>query len=162
MQADIGSLARMVRDREWTRRFGAAALEGGYDAWTAYEYHLGGYMYDEPPKPLKAERSAEDEVVISFSKRIATPSVDELRIWSREDRAGTTRDLSRHLRKDSLTLLELVDAVADGNRLLLRIRNLPAGAFSLRLDGVQDTPELWLFKGRKVHRNLPEHEVKIP
>ncbi|WP_311081751.1 N-acyl-D-glucosamine 2-epimerase [Paenibacillus polymyxa] len=162
VQADIGSLARMVRDREWTRRFGANALEGDYEAWTAYEYHLGGYMYDEPPKPLKAERSAEDEVVISFSKRIATPSVDELRIWSRENRAGTTRDLSRHLRNDSLTLLELVDAVADGNRLLLRIRNLPAEAFSLRLDGVRDTPELWLLKGRKVHRNLPEDEVRVP
>ncbi|MDP1509893.1 N-acyl-D-glucosamine 2-epimerase [Paenibacillus sp. CMAA1739] len=162
VQADIGSLARMVRDREWTRQFGAAALEGDYNAWTAYEYHLGGYMYDEPPVPLKAERSADDEVVISFSKRIAAPSVDELRIWSREDTAGATHSLGHRLRNDSLTLLELVDAAADGNRLWLRVRNLPSRAFSLRLDGVQDTPELWLLKGRKAHRNLPEHEVKVP
>ncbi|KZE69919.1 N-acyl-D-glucosamine 2-epimerase [Paenibacillus jamilae] len=162
VQADIGSLARMVRDREWTRQFGTAALEGDYNAWTAYEYHLGGYMYDEPPVPLKAVRSADDEVVISFSKRIAAPSVDELRIWSREDNANSTRGLNHKLRSDSLTLLELVDAAADGNRLWLRVRNLPTRAFSLRLDGVQDTPELWLLKGRKAHRNLPEHEVKVP
>lgn len=162
VQADIGSLARMVRDREWTRQFGAAALEGDYAAWTAYEYHLGGYMYDEPPIPLKAERSAEDEVVISFSKRIAAPVVGELRIWSREDNADSTRGVKRELTNDSLTLLELVDAAADGNRLWLRVRNLPARSFSLRLDGVQDTPELWLLKGRKAHRNLPEHEVKVP
>ncbi|MNJ01925.1 hypothetical protein D3C73_1617080 [compost metagenome] len=55
-----------------------------------------------------------------------------------------------------------MDAAADGNRLLLRIRNLPSRAFSMRIDGVQDTPELWLLKGRKAHRNLPEHEVKVP
>ncbi|WP_285694580.1 N-acyl-D-glucosamine 2-epimerase [Paenibacillus polymyxa] len=162
VQADIGSLARMVRDREWTRQFGATALEGDYNAWTAYEYHLGGYMYDEPPVPLRAERSAEDEVVISFSKRIATPSLDELRIWSREDSADSTRALNRKLANDSLTLLELVEAAADGNRLLLRVRNLPSRTFSIRIDGVQDTPELWLLKGRKAHRNLLEHEVKVP
>ncbi|MDQ0496673.1 hypothetical protein QOZ95_004863 [Paenibacillus brasilensis] len=165
VQADIGSLARMVRDREWTRRFAAAALEGGYAAWTAYEYHLGGYMYDEPPRPLRAERTAADELIVSFSKRIATPSVDELRLWSREGATGTT-DTASHLSgtvsNDSLTPLELVDAVADGNRLLLHIRHLPSRAFSLRLDGVQDTPERWLLKGRKGHRNLPKHEVEVP
>lgn len=162
VQADIGSLARMVRDREWTRQFGATALEGDYNAWTAYEYHLGGYMYDEPPVPLRAERSAEDEVVISFSKRIAAPVVGELRIWSQEDSADSTRALNRKLANDSLTLLELVEAAVDGNRLLLRLRNLPSRTFSMRIDGVQDTPELWLLKGRKAHRNLPEHEVKVP
>ncbi|MGG1618514.1 N-acyl-D-glucosamine 2-epimerase [Paenibacillus sp. NRS-1781] len=163
VQADIGSLASMVRDREWTRQFGAAALEGGYDVWTAYEYHLGGYMYDEPPIPLRAERStADDEVVVSFSKRIATPSVNELRVWSRESAAGATGDLIRTGRNDSLRPLALVDTAADGNRLLLRIRNLPPTAFSLRLEGVQDTPELWLLKGRKAHHNLPEHEVQVP
>lgn len=162
VQADIGSLARMIRDREWMRQFGAAALEGDYAAWTAYEYHLGSYMYDEPPRPLRAERTAEDEVIVSFSKRIAMPSVDELRLWGREGATGATGDPSLAASNDSLTPLKLVDAVADGNRLLLRIRHLPPGAFSLRLDGVQDTPELWLLKGRKAHRNLQDHEVKVP
>lgn len=162
VQADIGSLAHMVRDREWIRRFGTAALEGDYDTWTAYEYHLGGFMYDEPPRPLKAERAAEDEVIVSFSKRIAIPSVDKLRLWSREGAKASTGRLSEAGSSTSPTPLELVDAAADGNRLLLRIRHLPQRTFHLRLDGVQDTPELWLLKDRKVHRNLPEHEVEVP
>lgn len=162
VQADIGSLAHMVRDREWIRRFGTAALEGDYDTWTAYEYHLGGFMYDEPPRPLKAERAAEDEVIVSFSKRIAIPSVDKLLLWSREGAKASTGRLSEAGSSTSPTPLELVDAAADGNRLLLRIRHLPQRTFHLRLDGVQDTPELWLLKDRKVHRNLPEHEVEVP
>lgn len=162
VQADIGSLAHMVRDREWIRRFGTAALEGDYDTWTAYEYHLGGFMYDEPPRPLKAERAAEDEVIVSFSKRVAIPSVDKLRLWSREGAKASTGRLSEAGSSTSPTPLELVDAAADGNRLLLRIRHLPQRTFHLRFDGVQDTPELWLLKDRKVHRNLPEHEVEVP
>jgi hypothetical protein len=162
VQADIGSLARMVRDREWTRRFGAAALEGGYAAWTAYEYHVGGYMYDEQPVPLRAERSSAEELVVSFSKRIASPSVDELRVWSRGVTVDAAVNVGGTRSANSLTPLELVDAEADGNRLLLRICNLPPGAFSLKLEGVQDTPDLWLLKGRKAHRNPPEHEVQVP
>ncbi|CAM2974785.1 N-acyl-D-glucosamine 2-epimerase [Paenibacillus sediminis] len=42
VQTDIGSLPSMVRDRRWLDQFQMSAFELNYDAWTAYEYHLGG------------------------------------------------------------------------------------------------------------------------
>ncbi|MDP4099050.1 N-acyl-D-glucosamine 2-epimerase [Paenibacillus sp. P96] len=135
VQADIGSLERMVKGRDWLTAFSSSVHKHGYDAWTAYEYHLGGYMYDEPPVPVKSDRSGEDELVITFSKRIAPTGPESIEVYM--IKADGARKAIR-----------LKTAETDGNRLFLQVESLPLEAFELQVQGIRDTPELWLFKDR--------------
>ncbi|MFM9276536.1 N-acyl-D-glucosamine 2-epimerase [Paenibacillus jiagnxiensis] len=148
VQADIGSLERMVKGRDWLAAFSSSVREHGYDSWTAYEYHLGGYMYDEPPIPLKAVRSGDDELVVTFSKRIAP--VGHESIESYVLKTDGTREA-----------LRLREADTDGNRLFLQAEQLPAGAFELEVQGIRDTPELWLFKDRAGHKTPAGYTVPV-
>lgn len=148
VQADIGSLARMVRTRRWINEFEIAAFDGGYDTWTAYEYHLGGYMYDEPPIPLKAVQSATAELTISFSKRIAPASVQSVEAHVRNHSGAWRR-------------LVVLDTETDGNRLWLSVNQLSCHDCDLKLAGVQDTPDLWHVKGRRANVVKGEYIVQI-
>ncbi|MFB5267542.1 N-acyl-D-glucosamine 2-epimerase [Paenibacillus enshidis] len=148
IQTDIGSLERMIRGRDWLTAFNSSIRGQGYDAWTAYEYHLGGYMYNEPPVPVKTARSGDDELVITFSKRIAAVGPESIGVYA------TTPDGTREA-------LRLRAAETDGNRLFLQAEKLPEKAFELEVQGIRDTPELWLFKNRAGHQIPAEHTVQV-
>lgn len=153
IQADIGSLPRMVRGAEWLRQFATHVPAAGFDAWTAYEYHVGGYMYEQPPIPLSASRSAADELVVTFNKRIETNAALSAGRYTRQ-----TRQISDYVVEE----LRIRSSEADGNRLYLWLEGLPTEAFVMRLSGIQDTPQLWLQKRRTANLIPANAHVQVP
>ncbi|MNW34869.1 hypothetical protein D3C74_118560 [compost metagenome] len=150
IQADIGSLPRMVRGAGWLRQFAAQVPAAGFDAWTAYEYHVGGYMYEQPPIPLSASRSAADELVVTFNKRIETNAALSAAWYTRRTSDFVVEELRIHTSE------------TDGNRLYLRLERVPTEAFVMRLSGIQDTPQLWLQKRRRANPVPADAHVQVP
>lgn len=149
VQADIGSARHMVKSGEWLKAFSHTAFALGYASWTAYEYHTGGYMYEEKPFPMHAERKSSREIVISFNKRIdehsgMIPSC--YKVW------------------DGGALLSLTwDIIAiDGNRVTLCSGKLPSRPFVLELNDIQDTPERLLFKDKPANAIRKGTRLSIP
>ncbi|MGN7360172.1 N-acyl-D-glucosamine 2-epimerase [Paenibacillus sp. SAF-054] len=141
IQADIGSRTNMVKDRAWLNQFQNTVYDLGYHTWTAYEYHLGGYMYDDPPVPLTAGTRGDSEVVISFNKRIDPDSSG--RIVPESDCGGHAEDEEE---------IRLEERVVDGNRLRLRFNRLPdRRPFHVELRHVKDVPALWHVKGKRTN-----------
>jgi hypothetical protein len=133
VQTDIGSQPAMARDRDWLNSFVRTATEMGFSTWTAYEYHIGGYMYQEPPVPTAAARLPDGGVTVSFQKRIDAESAkapesfavyigDNRRLW---------------VKRDSVSV--------DGNRVVIDGEGLPRGAFKLQVRNVTDDPDTWLY-----------------
>ncbi len=139
VQTDIGSLKPMRRSNDWLRRFAEASCEEGYRFWTAYEYHIGLSMYEDPPLPLRASRRSRCRVTIECSKRIAVDT-NKVKISIITEEEETTEGMAE------------VEKV-DGNRLELLCESFPASRFKLQVQGVRDTPEHWLLKG------YPAHEI---
>lgn len=138
IQADIGSRANMVKDRSWLNRFQNTVYDLGYHSWTAYEYHLGGYMYDDPPIPLSARIQGENEVVISFNKRV--------------DQGSRGRILPESVDNRDQEAVEPEESSVDGNRLRLRFQRLPEKRpFEVELLQVKDVPALWHVKGKRTN-----------
>jgi len=152
IQADIGSLRSMRRGRRWLDAFADTAAGLGYSTWTAYEYHLGLYMYDEAPVPLRAVRKGSELLQLQFSKRVDPESAltqGKFRIIQANDRT----DAEYHVRA-----LE-----ADGSNLLLVCDSpgFPRGAFELSVSQVQDTPELYLFPSKHANVLTKPQIVKV-
>lgn len=132
VQADIGSGLWMVKDRNWFNSFAQTAQEMGLRTWTAYEYHLGRYIYDEAPRPVHITRSGHDSVVISFQKRI-----DEASSKLPGSLTILAEDGERVLAPDHISV--------DGNMLIIRSADLPKKEFKLRVNHIADTPSYWLY-----------------
>ncbi|MDR0268230.1 N-acyl-D-glucosamine 2-epimerase [Paenibacillus sp.] len=136
IQADVGSRANMVKNRTWLNQFQNTAYDLGYHTWTAYEYHLGGYMYEEPPEPLAAVIQGEVEVMVSFSKRLDPGSTGVIMMGDRE--AGEE--------------FRVLESRIDGNRLWLHFKRLPENRpFEIEFRSAKDTPSLWHVKGKKAN-----------
>jgi hypothetical protein len=135
VQADIGSLQNMIKNGEWLADFLKAVGEMEFATWTAYEYHIGGYMYESLPVPLKAERKPNNQIMVSFNKRIdensCQPVNEAVTVFQEGGRASS---------------IPIESAIVDGNRLILRLEKLPKGSFELRFHQIKDTPGLWLYK----------------
>jgi len=132
VQADIGSGLWTAKDRYWYDQFGQAALANGYSTWTAYEYHIGGYMYQELPVPVTITRPEHDTVVISFQKRIDEASAKQ---------PGNLRVLTEM----GASSVDPADIQVDGNQLIIRSDQLPKKEFKLRIENVTDTPQSWQY-----------------
>ncbi|RED31514.1 N-acyl-D-glucosamine 2-epimerase [Paenibacillus sp. VMFN-D1] len=138
IQADIGSRSSMVKNRRWLNDFQNTVYELGYDTWMAYEYHLGGYMYDEPPVPVKAVMRGEQELTVSFNKRIDPDTLGTVLFFAEENtEAGP------------LAGITIEQRAVDGNRLWLRVSGLPRRPVLVEVSGMRDTPGLWHVKGKK-------------
>ncbi|MEQ7801504.1 hypothetical protein ABDJ41_17050 [Pedobacter sp. ASV1-7] len=134
LQGDIGSGKEMIKSGKWVADCEKAALKHGFSATTFYEYHIGGYMYTEPPVLKKAIRKGTDTIILSFSKRIDSNSA-----------AGKS---NYQFRKDGkLISLNIENITVDGNMVILEAIKLPVGKFEILVRNLKDTPELWLFKG---------------
>ncbi|KKI92145.1 N-acyl-D-glucosamine 2-epimerase [Bacillus sp. SA1-12] len=135
IQADIGSFQYMIKGKEWLETFSNTAFSEGYATWTAYEYHLGGYIYHEKPVPLKAEKADDTEVMISFNKRIDPASVSLTESFFLDN-------------GESSVPLEITDLKVDGNHVFISSPQLDSKEpIKVYVKGMKDTPELWLFKG---------------
>ncbi len=81
LQCDIGSQKQMRRDREWIRQAEEAAKKIGCESTTHYEYHLGNYIYTEPPKVVRAV--LEDGVIkVIFNKRLDSAQASNISSYS--------------------------------------------------------------------------------
>ncbi|CAH8244494.1 N-acyl-D-glucosamine 2-epimerase [Paenibacillus melissococcoides] len=143
VQADIGSSLDMVKDRAWYDSFGREAAQMGFRTWTAYEYHLGKYMYEEPPVPVTVARTRFDKAVITFQKRIDEPSAKlpgSLHMITEE---GETPVPPEHI-------------AVDGNMLIIEWDRLPKKEFRLRIQQVTDTPSYWLY-----NKDQPANAIKV-
>ena len=69
MQMDIGSQKQMRRSRQWIRDAEEAAKQIGCESCTHYEYHLGDYIYTEPPKAVRAVLK-DGTLKVVFQKRL--------------------------------------------------------------------------------------------
>jgi hypothetical protein len=132
IQADIGSIKNMRRSRKWLSDFAAAAVDHGYAAWTAYEYHLGKYMYDEAPRPLRAVRLSPERICVQFSKRVSVPPEAAFRVL-----------VDGAVQED----LPVQSIEVDGSNVYLHCRHFPRQPFELSVSKVADTPELLLYPG---------------
>ncbi len=74
IQADIGSQPQNRRSWDWIARFQQACRAIGVQSSTLYEYHLGMYMYTEPPRVLKAVRLNRAAIQLVFNKRLDAES----------------------------------------------------------------------------------------
>ncbi|WP_199622425.1 N-acyl-D-glucosamine 2-epimerase [Paenibacillus alkalitolerans] len=129
VQADIGSARKMIRSGAWLRGFKQTAERLGYASWTAYEYHIGGYMYEQAPFPKRAVRVDSKRLAVSFNKRIDERTAAQAQNYSFPDSAVTVRGI-----------------IADGNRVIIETEGLPAHAFEIECRNILDTPSLWLYK----------------
>lgn len=69
VQMDIGSQKQMRRSRTWIRDAEEAAKQIGCESCTHYEYHLGDYIYTEPPKAVSATLK-DGTLRVIFNKRL--------------------------------------------------------------------------------------------
>lgn len=149
LQADIGSIRPIRRSREWLRRFAAAAGELGYAMWTAYEYHIGHYMYTEPPVPVRAERQGAGRILLEFSKRIDPETAADSRNY-------TCYESGRKL-EPALQAVKV-----DGNRAILRAEAFPAKGLSIRVKTIRDTPSLWLLPNQPCNETPADSVFEVP
>nr|WP_280521428.1 N-acyl-D-glucosamine 2-epimerase [Paenibacillus mangrovi] len=150
IQADVGSRANMAKDRSWLNHFQNTVYDLGYQTWTAYEYHLGGYMYHEPPVPLAAGIHGDTEVVISFNKRLDPNSTGGIvPVISEEQEAGGEE-------------IRMEESVVDGNRLWLRFNRLPERRpFDIEIGHAKDTPSLWHVKGKRANETPAGTRISV-
>ncbi|MFC0216667.1 N-acyl-D-glucosamine 2-epimerase [Paenibacillus chartarius] len=156
IQTDIGSAKPMIRSRAWLEQFARETGALGCSTWTAYEYHIGGALYDEAPRLMGARRLAGGGIELCFHKRIA--SVHTNSTGSGLQLAARTGNVVRELFPAHVS--------SDGNRLILRGLDLPSGATHIGVKGTADTPELLLFPPKRANRtsvyewaSLDEHRT---
>jgi predicted MPP superfamily phosphohydrolase len=150
IQADIGSSQNMIKNGEWLAAFQSVVWEMGFDTWTAYEYHIGGYMYESRPVPLKAERQPDNQIIVSFNKRIdeisCRPVNEAVTVYEERGKAS----------------IRIESAIVDGNRLILRLEQLPKSSFELRFYRINDTPGLWLYKDTVPNETIEGTNIRVP
>jgi len=139
IQADIGSQKQNRQSREWIHGFERACAALSVGSTTLYEYFIGGYMYDEPPR-IAEVRAVPGTIRVRFTKRV-DPAV-----------AGKTE-------RYALTPGRVLSAKVDGSVVTLTAEGLEAGsAHVLTVTEIPDTPSLRLFDDRPVTR-LTEQRV---
>lgn len=147
VQADIGSIQNMIKNQEWVDAFSDTAFAEGFQTWTAYEYFIGGHMYESIPTPMKAVRIDDHEVNISFNKRIDPNSV--------------TDDAVTFVVNGETVLLEDVHYEVDGSILKITNMNLPVETFDVVFNGILDTPDLWLFGGYEANEVVENSSITV-
>lgn len=133
IEADLGSDEAARRGNDWFRTFGESVSKLGFRTWTGYEYHIGKYMYEEAPIPVKAVRDDDGQVTVSFQHRVDPASASTPGNYAVMD-GGAVKKLN-------------LDITVDGNRVRLKSEQFPEGPFQLRVEGVANTPDLLIFKG---------------
>lgn len=117
LQCDIGSQKQMRRDREWIRQVEEVAKKIGCESTTHYEYHLGQYIYTEPPRVVRAVLN--DGVIrVIFNKRLDSTQASNISNYS-------------------LSSGHVEFAKVDGNIVLLSVSGVQSGVV-LTVSGLSD------------------------
>jgi hypothetical protein len=69
IQADIGSQKQNRRDWQWVHGFEQASAALGASSTTLYEYFIGTYIYQDPPR-IAEVRSTPATIQLRFTKRV--------------------------------------------------------------------------------------------
>lgn len=128
VQADIGSQVQNQQSQAWLDAFAATSRDLGFATWTAYEYHIGDYIYTDPPRAVSASCIA-GTVRVSFDKRVDLASARQPGAFTVTD--GTHTQTGTHVS-------------VDGNIAQFRVENRPADGAVVSVAGVTDTPPLRL------------------
>jgi hypothetical protein len=124
LQCDIGSQKQMRRGREWIRQVEEVAKKIGCESTTYYEYHLGDYIYTEPPRVISAV--LKDGVIrVVFNKRLDSTQAANISSYS-------------------LSSGRVDFAKADGNVVLLSVSGAQEGVV-LTVSGLSDDESRRLF-----------------
>lgn len=125
-QADTGSLKPNRRSWEWIWEFERACRRMGAQGSMLYEYFIGGYMYEEPPRVVEALRTG-DAIHLLFTKRLDPKTAGEASRYT--------------LSQGTVTGVEV-----DGSVVTLRAAGLPKGGrVALSLRGIADAADRRLF-----------------
>lgn len=149
LQADIGSSRSMIKSKKWVEAFDNEAKRYGYTTWTSYEYHIGGYMYTEKPTPQYAMRNSDKSIVIAFNKRIDETSAKNISNYVFLDNSNNKLDI------------DIIDIEVDGHWLILKLNKLHNERFKVVMNGIKDTPGLWLFKDFPANEIAEDSEVVV-
>lgn len=120
VQADTGSGKPNRRSWQWIRAFEAACTRAGVGSTTCYEYFIGGYMYTDPPRIARAERTAGGLVTLHFTKRLDAAAAGQP---ARYTVAGDRR-VTAAVVDGSLVRLTL-DGVRAGQPVRITARDIP-------------------------------------
>ncbi len=128
VQADIGSQPQNRQSWDWIARFRQACRQLGVQSVTLYEYMLGMYMYTDPPRVMRAVKSAQNTVLLVFNKRVDAESASEKSRYT----------FTPPLKIDSVRV--------DGNLVYLRTAALRQGQrYRLTIKAIRDDPSSrWL------------------
>ncbi|MFD2790789.1 hypothetical protein [Arenibacter sp. H213] len=148
IQADIGSIKEMIKSEEWLNEFAESAKNNGFSTFTAYEYHIGGHMYQLPPKVLKATRLGEDCVQLSFNKRVTILGTE----WKKN---------FKFIQNNEEIDPELYKVELDGNQIRLYLKENLKGSYLIKVENIEDTPELWLHSGFNANKISSGSEVLV-
>jgi hypothetical protein len=147
LQADIGSVKSMIKSGAWLKQFFAEAAKSGYSTAMAYEYQLGGYIYTDKPVLLRATRKNENNLQLVFNKRV-------------DEKSAAVRANYTFISKGKTLQVNIHKIETDGNCVILTTDRLPARMFELEVKEIQDTPELWFYKGYPAN-HLKRQRIKI-
>jgi hypothetical protein len=126
IQADTGSNKENRRSWAWIEAFEKACQAMGVDSTTFYEYAIGLYMYDQPPRMAGAGWRG-GAIRVIFDRRPA---------------ADTAGDSARY----SLSAGRVTGAAVDGNVVTLTVEGVTPGApVTLTAKGIADDPGLRIF-----------------
>jgi hypothetical protein len=139
VQTDVGSLRPMRRNRTWLEAFSACGEQLGYHTWTAYEYHLGTYMYEEKPAVQCVKRQGTDQLLLQFQKRIDPAEAENSENYKVIVDGKVLTDLQIEVKK------------VDGSNVRLACAHFPLGRFELSVSNIKDTPKLWLFTNQRAN-----------
>lgn len=129
LQADIGSQKQNRRSWAWVRQFENACRRVGAQGAMSYEYFIGGYMYDEPPRVVEASRVG-DSLRLVFNKRL--------------DPATAGKPGSYEVEGAKVT-----DVEVDGNVVKLRLTGAkPGSLLRVTAKGIADAADRRLFDDR--------------
>jgi hypothetical protein len=96
LQTDIGSNTTMRRNKTWVTQVEKNAMAMGLRGVTHYEYHLGKYMYTQPPQVVTAKWDA-GKIKLVFQKRLEAVSATTLANYSLDVGAVTAATLDANI-----------------------------------------------------------------
>ncbi len=129
MQMDIGSQKQMRRGREWISEAEEAAKKIGCESTTLYEYHIGDYIYTEPPKVMSATLDG-GVIKLVFQKRLDSTQASNISNYA-------------------LSSGRVDFAKVDGNVVLLSVSGVEDGA-TVTVSGLSDDESRRLFHDKPV------------
>jgi hypothetical protein len=119
VQADTGSGKDNRRSWQWIRAFEETCEKLGVGSTTCYEYFIGGYMYTDPPRIARTERTKDGSIALHFTKRLDAEKAAEA------SRYTASVGIVKQARVDGSIVHLTLDGVSGGQTVKITARDLP-------------------------------------